>query len=153
MKRGIRLAGRTGVVLDTMVFIYLLEDIAPYADLCQGLLQEVANGSFQAALSPITAAELLVKPLKEQRPDIADRYRAALRSLPNLVLTSLDVETGFMAAALRAKYGLPLPDMMQVALALQYPRPTLVTNDRALKKIEEVEVVLLDDLAKKAIPS
>ena len=40
---------------------------------------------------------------------------------------------------------------MQVAL--QSPRPTLVTNDRVLKKIEEVEVILLDDLAKPALPS
>jgi hypothetical protein len=36
--------------------------------------------------------------------------------------------------------------MLQVATATQSARPTLITNDRALKKIEDAEVFLIKDL-------
>ncbi len=55
-------------------------------------------------------------------------------------------EVGWMAGALRAKYKLPLPDMIQAAFALQSARPSLLTNDRTLRRVEEVDVFLLDDL-------
>ena len=141
-----RLDGRSGVVLDTMVFIYLFEDVPPYAEVCQDLVQRASAGRFRGVISPVTAAELLVKPLASKRHDLADEYRVALRNMPHLELAALTAETGYMAAALRAKYGLPLPDMFQVALAVQAEQPTLITNDRQMKRIREVEIVLLDDL-------
>jgi len=39
-----------------------------------------------------------------------------------------------------------LPDMMQAALALRAPQPTLITNDKALIKVEELDVFLLDEM-------
>lgn len=141
-----RLDGRSGVVLDTMVFIYLFEDVAPYAEVCQSLVQRAAAGHYRGVISPVTAAELLVKPLAAKRHDLADQYRVALRNMHHLELAIISAETGYMAAALRAKYGLPLPDMLQVALAVQAEQPTLITNDRQMRRIREVEVVLLDDL-------
>ena len=71
----------------------------------------------------------------------------AIRSLPNVVLARIDEEIAFMAGALRAKYRLPLPDMLQVAVALSFPARTLITNDRALRKVKEVRVLLLDELS------
>jgi predicted nucleic acid-binding protein len=84
--------------------------------------------------------------LQQRRPDIAERYRMALRNLVNIRLCPLDEEVGFMAGALRAEYDLALPDVLQAAMALRETPATLVTNDKALKKIVEVQVVLLDDL-------
>jgi predicted nucleic acid-binding protein len=55
----------------------------------------------------------------------------------------LSFETGLLAGSLRAKYGLPLPDMIQVACAMRSNTPTLITNDTAMEQIEEVEVFLL----------
>ncbi len=134
-------------MIDTMVFIYLFEAHPAYADLCEALVGHMAQGCFSGVVTPITAAEILVKPLMQNRPSIADRYRAAIRSLPNAVLATLDEEVAFMAGALKAKYKLPLPDMLQAAVALSFPARTLVTNDRALRKVREVRVLLLDELA------
>ncbi len=142
-----RLRNRHGVVLDTMVFIYLFEDAGPLAATCQDLLDRMAAGLFGGVVTPITAAELLVKPLKQRRADVADRYRNALAAFPNLSHMALDEDAGCMAAALRAKYSLPLPDLLQAAAALRAPKPTLVTNDRDLARVEEIEVVLLSQLA------
>jgi len=48
-----------------------------------------------------------------------------------------------MAGSLRAKYGFPLPDMIQIACAMKSDRPILASNDKTFQQIEEVEVFLL----------
>lgn len=142
------LRGRRGVVLDTMVWIYLFEDHPTYAEVCARLVQEAENGTFAGLITPVSAGEILVKPLQNRRADIAERYRMALGNLVNIAVCPLDGDVGFMAGALRAKYNLPLPDVLQAAMALKETPATLITNDKALKKIVEVNVILLDDLAK-----
>ena len=138
---------RQGVVLDTMVFIYLFEDHPVYAEPCERILKRMNDGSFSGVATPITAAEILVKPLQREEPMVADRYRAAFRSLRNLDLADFDMNIGFMAGSLRARYGLPLPDMFQAAAALSYPARTLITNDKALQRIKEIDVFLLHEIS------
>ena len=137
--------GVHGVVLDTMVLIYLLEDHPVYADRCEHVLRWASESKFFGVVSPITVAELLVKPLEAGRKDLADQYKNALRNLPNIALCDCSWKTGVMAGALKAKYGMPLPDMFQVACAMEHGG-VLVTNDKALKKISEITVVLLSEI-------
>lgn len=139
------LRGRKGVVIDTMVFIYLFEDNATFGPVCEFVLGQAAQGRFHGVVTPVTAAEILVKPLRKNRRDIADRYRFALRGLRNVEAVDLPFDTGLLAASLRAKYGMPLPDMIQAACALQSRTPGLITNDKAMRKVGELEVFLLSD--------
>ena len=143
MKLPKRLAGRKGVVLDTMIFVYLFEDSPQFGSVSEFILEQGRLGKFESIVTPITAAELMVKPLQKKRYDLADRYRFALRSMQNVVPFALSFETGLLAGSLRAKYGLPLPDMIQVACSMRSNTPTLITNDTAMEQIEEVEVFLL----------
>jgi predicted nucleic acid-binding protein len=144
MKVPKRLAGRKGVVLDTMIFIYLFEDSPQFAPVSEFIIEQVGLGKFEGVVTPITAAELMVKPLQNKRYDLADRYRLALRSMRNLVSVALSFETGLLAGSLRAKYGLPLPDMIQAACAMGSKIPTLITNDKAMEQIDEAEVFSLN---------
>ena len=107
------LEGRQGVVIDTMVFIYLFEDHPTFGDVCENLFNQIKDGLFSAIVTPITAAEVLVKPLKMGQLSIADNYRNAIRNMPNLSNIKFDAEIGFMAGSLRAKYALLLPDLFQ----------------------------------------
>lgn len=140
------LDGMQGVVIDTMVFIYLFEGHPDYADLCEHIVGRIGEGLFSGVVTPITAAEILVKPLKQKHPSIADCYRRAIRNLPNVTLPDINAEIAFMAGSLKAKYGMPLPDMFQAAVALSFPSHTLITNDRAMGRIREVGVFLLEDM-------
>ena len=140
------LRGRRGVVFDTMFFIYLFEDVPKYAALCENILGQVAAGFCHGVITPVTAGELVVKPLQQGRPDIADRYRSAMQAITNVEVIPITLKTGWLAGALRAKYRLPMPDMIQAAIALQSERPALLTNDRTLKRVTEVQICLLDDL-------
>lgn len=143
------LKGAQGVVLDTNILIYCFEDHPQYGRVAEFLLQQAEAGSYHGVVTPVTAAELLVKPLKAGRADLADRYRAALAHLPNIACIGISHELGCMAGALRAQYGLPLPDMFQVAAALMSPTPTLITNDRVLKQVSDVRVILLGEVARR----
>ena len=67
--------------------------------------------------------------------------------MPNLSNINFDIEIGFMAGSLRAKYALLLPDMFQVAAALTQPANAIITNDRDIKRVQETDVFLLSDLA------
>jgi predicted nucleic acid-binding protein len=51
---------------------------------------------------------------------------------------------GELAGALHAKYSLPLPDLIQAAVAMQSDHPGLITNDKILCRIDEIDVFLLD---------
>ncbi len=146
MKAWAALRGRQGVVLDTMVWIYLFEDHPRYAPICERLAREAAAGTFTGVISPITLAEVLVKPLQTGRLDIAERYRTTLATMPGMATRVVDAEIGVMAGALRAHYNRPLPDMIQAALALREPAATLVTNDKALRGVRELRVILLSEL-------
>ncbi|MDO9541767.1 MAG: PIN domain-containing protein [Kiritimatiellia bacterium] len=146
MKLPSLLHGGHDVVLDTMIFIYLFEDDQKYGRCCEWLLQQAADGAFTGVITPVTAAELLVKPLQSKRTALADHYRDALRGLPNIRLVDISPEAGFMAGALRAKYNLPLPDMIQAATAIEINSTALISNDKAMKRIKEVNVILLDSL-------
>jgi predicted nucleic acid-binding protein len=139
------LRGACGAILDTMVFIYLFEDHPRYGVPCEWLLQRAAEGDYSGLITPVTMAEVLVRPLQASRTDIADRYRSALQRLPGVALCDITGQTGMLAGALRAKYRLPLPDMLQAACAIEHGG-VLLTNDHALRCVSELQVVLLDDL-------
>jgi len=128
-----------------MVLIYVFENQSAYAAVCEWLLLQAEAGSFTGIVTPVTMAEIVVKPLQCNRPDIADAYQAAICNAPNVQLCELAWETGVMAGALRAKYGLPLPDMLQAACAIRQ-NAVLITNDRALRAVKDVEIILLSDL-------
>ena len=83
----------------------------------------------------------------KQKITIADRYRRAIGNISNLKLFQFDIQTGFMAGALRARYGLPLSDMFQIAAAMSHPAKAFITNDKALRLVNEVDLFLIDEMA------
>jgi len=140
------LDGKKGVVIDTMVFIYLFEDHPDYAGVCEHIIKRMSTGIFTGIITPITSAEILVKPLKQKQFSVADRYRSAIRNIPNVTLPGINTEIAFMAGSLKAKYGMLLPDMFQAAMALYFPAHALITNDRAMEKVKEIDIFLLDKM-------
>jgi len=85
--------------------------------------------------------------LEKRQWPIADNYRKAIHNMPNISNFKSDVETGCMAGSLSAKCGLPLPDMFQAAAALAQPANAIITNDRGIQRVREIDVFLLSDLA------
>ncbi len=67
--------------------------------------------------------------------------------MPNVSNINFDEAASFMAGSPRAQYGLPLPDMFQLAAGLTQPANAIITNDRDIQRVRETDVILLSNLA------
>ena len=135
------------VGIDTMVFIYYLEDHPTYARLTRPLFEALESGKIAGVTSVITLMEILVHPKRSGKVAAARDYQDLLLTYPNLIIAEIDKETADIASDLRAKYGIRPPDALQLAAVLQAGTSGFITNDTQLKQVEEgIEIVLLDDL-------
>ncbi|MBA2486787.1 MAG: PIN domain-containing protein, partial [Nitrospira sp.] len=50
------------------------------------------------------------------------------------------------AAELRARYRLSTPDALQLATAISHKAARFYGNDRGLRRVKEIECVIVDDL-------
>jgi predicted nucleic acid-binding protein len=134
------------IMLDTAPLIYYIEDIEPYASSLQSLFDAISTGRNMAVTSVVTLIEVLTKPIQDGKSDLAKQFRVYLTGSKNLELMSVTQEIGEQAAHLRAKYRLRIPDAIQVATALVSGSSILLTNDRSLKKVLEVGVLIMEDV-------
>lgn len=140
------LAGVTRIGIDTSPFIYLLETHPLYFPLVDPLFKRLDEGEFSAATSTITLAEVTVLPLRLRRYDLQQRYLDMLLNGTNLTIVPIDIQVAQTAAELRAQYSVHLPDALQLAAAILAKCDTFVTNDRTLKQVTDIPVLVLNDL-------
>ena len=67
-----------------------------------------------------------------------------LASVPGVTWIALDLPVADRAASLRARHRLRTPDAIQLATALQARADAFLTNDRDLRRVEAVPVLLID---------
>jgi predicted nucleic acid-binding protein len=130
---------------DTPVFIYHIEQASRWAAPAGAALRAMADGQFAGMTSVLTLLEIAVKPLRLGRPEVADVYEALLGDIANLAILNLDARAARIGADLRATYGLRTPDALQIAACLAHGAEALVTNDQRLRRVKEIDVVVLDD--------
>lgn len=132
--------------LDTAPFIYFVEDLAPYADLLDPVFSLLQSHAVRAVTSAVTVAEILTKPFTDKNFALADEIKLTLNSFASLSIVSLDEKLAEAAALLRARYAIRLPDALQIAAAIQGDATLFLTNDKRVKKVDAVQVVVLSEL-------
>ena len=111
-----------------------------------------AAGTFGLITSELTMAEVLVKPIRDNDQTLLNIYLELFFSLEIKLIPTTSLiwkET----ANLRALSNLRTPDVVQAAAALQEGRKAgrqedctaLVTNDRAFRRIEGLNVIVLEE--------
>ncbi len=131
--------------LDTAPFIYFIEDVAPYADLLDPVFNLLESHALRAVTSTVTFAEILTKPFADKNFSLADEIKFTLQFFSSLSVASIDEKLGEAAALIRARYKIRLPDALQVAAAIQREATLFLTNDKRVKKVDAVEVLVLSD--------
>jgi predicted nucleic acid-binding protein len=131
--------------LDTAPFIYYMEDVAPYADLLDPVFRLMDSRAVRAVTSTVTFAEILTKPFADKNFSLADEIKFTLRSFSSLAVVAIDEKLAEAAALIRARYTIRLPDALQVAAAIQGEASLFLTNDKPVKKVDAIEVMLLSD--------
>jgi predicted nucleic acid-binding protein len=131
--------------LDTALFIYYIEDVVPYADLLDPVFRLLEDHALQAVTSTVTLAEILTKPFADKNFSLADEIKFTLKSFSSLSVISVDERLAEAAALIRARYTIRLPDALQVAAAVQREATLFLTNDKRVKKVDALEVLVLSD--------
>jgi predicted nucleic acid-binding protein len=131
--------------LDANILIYHLQDDARYRAVLRPVFVRVAAGSVGAISSFLTLFEVLVKPYKEGREDIAIQYRERLTTTPNLRLLPLDKVVAGAAAKLRAEFSLKTPDAIQAGTALSASADVFLTNDEGFRRVSALRILVLED--------
>lgn len=134
------------VGLDTNLFIYFLADHPRYGAWCASLFDLIDRGRTPAVTSTVTLLELLVQPYRQQSEEMAQKIFALSTTYPGLGWVPVTVAVADRAAEFRARYRLSTPDAIQVATALLHGAVRFYGNDKALRRIKEIECVVLDDL-------
>jgi predicted nucleic acid-binding protein len=139
------------ICLDTAPFIYFIEENPRYISIVERIFSEISYGNILGISSYLTLLEVLVRPIKENAREIANEYRDLLLGNIFLRMFPLDDRVAEKAAELRAKYDgngfkLNTPDAIQIATGLLNGAEIFLTNDRDLKQVQEMEVVILDEV-------
>lgn len=134
------------IFFDTNPVIYLLDNISPFTSKVRSfLLQAKRNGS-ELYTSTITDAEFIVKPLSEQQFDKIALYNGFLNNFGFLKCV-INEQIAVRSAQIRVKYkGIKLADSLQLAAAIESGCDVLLTNDKQLRQVQEIRVLLVDGL-------
>ncbi len=137
---------RERIGLDTNLFIYFLEDHPRYGEWCSSLFDLIELGHNPAVTSTVTLLELLVQPYREQKEELAQKIFALTSTYPQIEWVPVTMNVADRAAELRARYRLSTPDAIQLATAVVHKARRFYGNDRGLRRVKEIECVIVDDV-------
>jgi predicted nucleic acid-binding protein len=132
--------------LDTAPFIYFIEGHSHYHDNLIKLFDANDKSQIKMQTSTLTLMEVLVQPMKLGRHQLAEEYHKILTTSSNISIHSIDIEIAKRAAHIRASYNIKTPDAIQIACALVKNADYFLTNDKSLKKVKDLKILLLEDL-------
>jgi predicted nucleic acid-binding protein len=131
---------------DTAPLIYFVERHPAYLDVMRAVLHHVESGTITGYSSVVTLTEVLTLPIRVGNIALAQEYRDVLLHSRHFILVSIDAAVAAQAADLRTRYMLRTPDALQSAAALYRGCQAFVTNDASLKRVTDLQVLVLDEL-------
>jgi predicted nucleic acid-binding protein len=137
--------GRGPVGLDTVVFIYFIEEHPRFLPIVASVFSAVASTRLPAITSGVTLLETLVIPYRSGNTALAARYEALLTRIRGIRFMDLDRPLLRIAAQLRAVFSIKTPDALQLAAALSGGCSVYLTNDRSLPRIPALEILHVSD--------
>lgn len=136
--------------LDSNLFIYLIDNVQPWADRVAELVTAVDAGETAAVISAIGLTEILSGPSRDGDFGRLERTNDEIQAIAGLVVAPLGAGIAVDAAVIRGVRGMTLPDAIHLATARAAGATAFLTNDRRIRGSAKLEVVYLDDLVPSA---
>ncbi len=146
MKLADALKNVAALAFDTAPIIYFVEANANYDALVTQIFERVESGRITGTTSVISLCEVLVHPIRNQNTNLQKRYREILQNSPNFYTEKITSPIAETAARLRARHNLRTPDALQIATALENGCDAFLCNDRNLKRVTELKILILDEI-------
>lgn len=134
------------VALDTSIFIYFVEEHPNYFPFCDRIFEGIETGLIKGVTATLSLMEVLVQPYRAKKDDLVYKFYSLFSTYPNLTWIEFDLHIADLAARLRAGHNLKTPDSIQAASAIASGATGFVCNDRAFRKVKEIESLVLGDL-------
>ncbi|HET7700509.1 MAG TPA: PIN domain-containing protein [Candidatus Limnocylindria bacterium] len=117
------------VLLDTSSLAAYLGS-EPTSAIAAFLIDEyVRSGRNRAVVSAVSVTELLVRPIRGGHHDVGRSILEFLRTFANLDIVPVDLTVATIAAALRARDGMKVPDALIAASGLDRSAAVAISDD------------------------
>jgi len=136
----------TKLGIDTSPIIYFVQSHPTYDVVVSAIFHQIAAGNIEAITSTLTLTDILSWPIQQGNPQLQAQYRTLLTTSPHFTLVNIDATVAETAAHLRAKYRLRTPDALQISAALTTGCQAFLTNDKDLRRVTELHIVVVDEL-------
>ncbi len=132
------------VFIDTAPIIYYIEAHPQFGPLAKEVISALQSGELIAFSSVITLTEVLPKPIEAGNEKLAKRFAEFLKYGKNFCLIEISADIAERAGRLRGKYpNLRTLDALQISAAIDIGADAFLTNDKRLKEIKEIKVLVL----------
>lgn len=139
----LRLFRRIGIDTNILISVFAQESLG---EKIVPIIDAVANkGTHEFVASVLTFSECAVLPYREGNWAALDQVKLMFQ-MPNLIVYPIDEVVAEEAARIRGLYNLKMPDAIIAATAVVRKADVLLTNDRSLAVIKEIQVVSPGDL-------
>ena len=141
-----RLLSVTRLFIDSAPIIYFVEGNAKYLARIAPVFARLDAGTLAAVTSPITLAECLIFPYRNHLADRRALFTKLITGGNSTVFVPIDSIAADKAAELRVRYNISLADALQLAVALLSGCDAFITNDTALGRMTDLDIIILESL-------
>ena len=125
-----------------MILVYLFEGNENFKDKCFNYLNEAT----QIIASYFLKAELLTGYLAKGKSELIEHIENLEMNFPKLELFPFGNTTSKIFAKLRNKYpNIKSPDCIHLATAIEHNADCFITNDKQLKQVKELPIIILSE--------
>jgi predicted nucleic acid-binding protein len=132
--------------IETAPLIYYVEANPVYSSKFDAILDVVESNAVSVVSSVVTLTEILALPLRLNQSRYVREYREILVHSGQFQLVEVTRPIAELGAELRANYHLRTVDALHVATAIEAGCDAFLTNDKVLKRVTEIVVLVMDDL-------
>lgn len=133
------------VFVDTTPFIYYLERNPNYFDKARNFFSQSMNEGVRLVTSAVTIEEYLVYPYSLGDELLENNFEEFLQ-IAGFEVASIDTQIAKRAARIRAEYkDFKGMDALQLATAIVNGCDLFLTNDKQLRQMKDVKVVMVED--------
>jgi len=133
------------VYIDTQIFIYLFESNKYYIEVVEKLFNILIFNKISICTSAITLSEILRSPKVQNNKRLRDKIKNSLFTLSKIKIIDFYKSISEYSAFLGNKYNLNFQDSVHLTTAILEDCDTFITNDRVLKKVKEIKLIIISE--------
>ncbi len=131
--------------IDTAPFIYLIENNEMFGKKVEKIFNDCVQNNIEIVTSVITFSEFCVQPYRMNNRQIIQTFKNLISDL-DISIYDVDLDIADLASKTRADYEfLKGMDSLQIAISLACDCDMFLTNDKKLKKINEIKGIVIND--------